>query len=151
MSALGTYEEDSPFALPSKGRAISMTDSTCYRGETMSGFCCVIAIITVVISVNAVTASASPMQMAVTGTTIDPGFGTLHHAVSTRSEQAQKFFDQGLKLNYALNHEAAVQSYRRALELDSDLAMAYWGIAHAMGPDINQPMTSSTSPWQTRR
>jgi len=108
----------------------------------MKRFCCVIAIITVVISVNAVTASASPMQMAVTGTTIDPGLGTLHHAVSTRSEQAQRFFDQGLTLNYALNHEAAVQSYRRALELDPELAMAYWGIAHAMGPDINQPMTS---------
>ncbi len=108
----------------------------------MKKFCCVIAIITVAISGNALTASASPMQMAATGSTIDPGLGTLHHAVSTRSELAQKFFDQGLTLNYALNHEAAVQSYRRALELDPDLAMAYWGIAHAMGPDINQPLTS---------
>jgi tetratricopeptide (TPR) repeat protein len=86
-------------------------------------------------------ASASPMQMGVTGATLDPGLGTLHHAVSTRSKQAQRFFDQGLTLNYGLNHEAAVQSYQRALELDPNLAMAYWGIAHALGPDINNPMT----------
>jgi tetratricopeptide (TPR) repeat protein len=104
-------------------------------------FCCVMSIIAAALSGNASTAGASPMQTAVTGTTIDPGLGVLHHAVSTGSEQAQKFFDQGLTLNYALNHEAAVQSYRRALQLDPDLAMAYWGIAHAMGPDINQPMT----------
>jgi tetratricopeptide (TPR) repeat protein len=86
-------------------------------------------------------ASATPMQMGVTGATLDPGLGTLHHAVSTRSKQAQRFFDQGLTLNYGLNHEAAVQSYQRALELDPNLAMAYWGIAHALGPDINNPMT----------
>jgi tetratricopeptide (TPR) repeat protein len=77
---------------------------------------------------------------AVTGSVIDPGLGRLHHAVSTRSAGAQRFFDQGLTLIYAFNHEAAVQSFRRALQLDPDLAMAYWGIAYALGPDINLPM-----------
>ena len=86
--------------------------------------------------------TASPVHPAVTGTTIDPGLGTLHHPVSTKSKQAQLFFDQGLKLTYAFNREAAIQSYQRATELDPNLAIAYWGIAYASGPDINNPMTA---------
>jgi tetratricopeptide (TPR) repeat protein len=87
-------------------------------------------------------AGAAPAQTGVTGATLDPGLGTLHHAVATRSKLAQRFFDQGLTLNYGLNHEAAIQSYQRALQLDPNLAMAYWGIAHALGPDINNPMSN---------
>ncbi len=65
----------------------------------------------------------------------------MHHTVSTQSERAQLFFDQGLKLTYAFNHEAAIQSYRSAQELDPNLAMAYWGIAYALGPNINSAMS----------
>lgn len=108
----------------------------------MSRFSRVMAILPLAISGYVSMTSASPMQTGVTGATIDPGLGTLHHAVSTRSKQAQRFFDQGLTLNYGFNHEAAIQSYQRALELDPNLAMAYWGIAYALGPDINNPMTS---------
>jgi len=108
----------------------------------MNCFTRVVAIIPLAVGGYISMVSAAPMQMGVTGATLDPGLGTLHHAVSTRSKQAQRFFDQGLTLNYGLNHEAAIQSYQRALELDPNLAMAYWGIAHALGPDINNPMTS---------
>ena len=72
---------------------------------------------------------------------LERGLGTLHHPVSTRNPQAQAYFDQGLKLVFAFNHEAAVRSFERALELDSDLAMAHWGIALALGPNINQAMS----------
>jgi tetratricopeptide (TPR) repeat protein len=72
---------------------------------------------------------------------LERGLGTLHHPVSTRNAQAQAYFDQGLKLVFAFNHEAAIRSFQRALELDSDLAMAHWGIALALGPNINQPMS----------
>src|SRR5919205_579562 len=65
------------------------------------------------------------------------GLGTHHHAVATNSPAAQRFFDQGLTLVYAFNHEEAVRSFRRAAELDPDMAMAYWGIALALGPNIN--------------
>ena len=71
---------------------------------------------------------------------IDAGLGPLHHPVSTKSPQAQAYFDQGLKLVFAFNHEAAVSSFERAFELDSGLAMAQWGIALALGPNINKPM-----------
>ncbi|HTT09642.1 MAG TPA: hypothetical protein VMG60_02035 [Burkholderiaceae bacterium] len=75
------------------------------------------------------------------GRAIDPELGKLTHPVSTRNKQAQAFFDQGLKLCYAFNHEAAIASFKRAAELDPQLAMAHWGIAYALGPNYNVPMS----------
>ena len=71
---------------------------------------------------------------------IDAGLGPLHHPVSTHNAHAQAYFDQGLKLVFAFNHEAAIKSFERALEFDPDLAMAQWGIALSLGPNINMPM-----------
>jgi len=70
-------------------------------------------------------------------TTLIPGLGEVHHPVSTRNEEAQRFFDQGLALVYGFNHEEAVRSFKRAGELDPQLAMAHWGVALALGPNIN--------------
>jgi tetratricopeptide (TPR) repeat protein len=72
-----------------------------------------------------------------TPATLMSGLGSFHHAISTTSKEAQQFFDQGLTLVYAFNHEAAVRSFKRAAELDPQMAMAYWGIALALGPNIN--------------
>ncbi len=66
-----------------------------------------------------------------------PGMGSLHHPVSTTNPEAQKFFDQGLSFVYAFNHDEAVRSFKRAAELDPGMAMAQWGIALALGPNIN--------------
>ena len=60
-----------------------------------------------------------------------PGLGDLHHPVTTSNPEAQKFFDQGLRLIYAFNHDEAARSFRHAAELDPKMAMAYWGIAEA--------------------
>jgi len=68
-----------------------------------------------------------------------PGLGNLHHPVSTSNPEAQEFFDQGLRLIYAFNHDEAARSFQRAAELDVKLAMAYWGIAEAVGPNYNDP------------
>jgi tetratricopeptide (TPR) repeat protein len=65
------------------------------------------------------------------------GMGKHHHPVSTRNPDAQRFFDQGLTLIYAFNHAEAIRSFRRAAELDPELAMAHWGIALALGPNYN--------------
>src|SRR5947209_8061202 len=65
------------------------------------------------------------------------GLGALHHPVATKNAEAQRFFDQGLTLVYAFNHDEAIRSFRRAAELDPQMAMAYWGIAYALGPNIN--------------
>ena len=61
--------------------------------------------------------------------TIMPGLGDLHHPVTTSNPEAQKFFDQGLRLIYAFNHDEAARSFRHAAELDPKLAMAFWGVA----------------------
>lgn len=68
------------------------------------------------------------------------GLGELHHPVSTRNAEAQRFFDQGLALVYGFNHEEAIRSFKRAAELDPELAMAHWGVALALGPNINLPI-----------
>lgn len=68
------------------------------------------------------------------------GLSNLHHPVSTTNAEAQQFFDQGLRLVYAFNHEEAARSFRRAAELDSKLAMAWWGVALAVGPNYNLPV-----------
>ncbi|MFL6275923.1 MAG: hypothetical protein ACJ74G_12110 [Blastocatellia bacterium] len=69
--------------------------------------------------------------------TLMEGYGELRHPVTTRNAEAQRFFDQGLRLVYAFNHEEAVRSFQQAATLDPDCAMAYWGVALALGPNIN--------------
>src|SRR5260370_12278263 len=71
--------------------------------------------------------------------TLMTGLGDWRHPVSTKNAQAQAFFDQGLRLIYAFNHDEAERSFQRAAELDPKMAMAYWGIAEAVGPNYNDP------------
>jgi tetratricopeptide (TPR) repeat protein len=73
----------------------------------------------------------------IAATTLDPGVGSAHYAVSTKNAAAQKFFDQGMAYMYGFNHEAAIRSFQEAARLDPQLAMADWGIAYALGPNIN--------------
>jgi tetratricopeptide (TPR) repeat protein len=65
--------------------------------------------------------------------------GTYHHPVSC-SAAAQQYFDQGLRLVYAFNHDEAVRAFNEAGRLDSNCAMAFWGVALALGPNINSPL-----------
>jgi tetratricopeptide (TPR) repeat protein len=72
--------------------------------------------------------------------------GDHHHPISTDSTLAQRYFDQGLALTYAFNHAEAVRSFRQAADLDPKCAMCYWGVALALGPNINAPMTDQAVP-----
>jgi tetratricopeptide (TPR) repeat protein len=69
--------------------------------------------------------------------TLVTGLGDLHHPVSTHNPEAQQFFDQGLRFIYCFNHDEAARSFQHAAELDPTLAMAYWGVAEAVGPNYN--------------
>src|SRR5689334_3354600 len=71
------------------------------------------------------------------------GLGDLHHPVTTQSQQAQRYFDQGLRLLFGFNHREAIRSFRSAAQLDPQCAMAYWGVAYAYGPHVNKPMDSN--------
>lgn len=70
------------------------------------------------------------------------GLGTYSRPVTTSSEAAQRYFDQGLNLLFAFNHEEAARSFRQAAELDPSCVMAWWGLAYAQGPHINLPVVS---------
>jgi tetratricopeptide (TPR) repeat protein len=74
------------------------------------------------------------------------GMGAYHHKITTSSEQAQKFFDQGLTLAYAFNHAEAERSFREAARLDPNCAMCYWGISLVLGPNINMQMDKESVP-----
>lgn len=62
--------------------------------------------------------------------------------VTTSSAEAQCWFDRGLNWTYAFHHEEAVRCFETAAAADPDCAMAYWGIAYALGPNYNKPWDS---------
>ncbi len=66
--------------------------------------------------------------------------GDHKHPVTTSSPRAQLFFNQGLTLTFGFNHREAGRSFREVARLDPDCAMAYWGQALVLGPNINMPM-----------
>jgi tetratricopeptide (TPR) repeat protein len=68
------------------------------------------------------------------------GLGTHGREITTASPEAQRYFDQGLCFLYAFNHDEAARSFRQAAELDPRCAMAWWGVAIALGPHINNPL-----------
>lgn len=69
------------------------------------------------------------------------GLGNLAHPITTTANAgSQEFFAQGMNLLYAFNHPEAVRAFREAARLDRDNAMAWWGQALALGPNINLPM-----------
>jgi tetratricopeptide (TPR) repeat protein len=66
--------------------------------------------------------------------------------VTTDSDRAQLFINQGMNLTYGFNHKEADRSFKEAARLDPDCAMAYWGMALALGPNINLPMSPDAAP-----
>ena len=66
--------------------------------------------------------------------------------VSTRNTLAQRFINQGLNLTYGFNHAESGRAFREAARLDPRLAMAYWGQALVLGPNINAAMDANEEP-----
>lgn len=93
-----------------------------------------------------ISASLSVILLLITMRTVQAqpalfdNLGSHHHPISTSSEAAQRYFDQGLRLVYAFNHEEAIRSFEAASRHDPNAAMPYWGIALALGPNINAAM-----------
>ena len=96
----------------------------------------------IVLSLTIMAAAQDHAMGAARSVTMMTGLGDLHHPVSTRNRSAQEFFNQGLRLIYAFNHDEAARSFQKAAELDPKLAMAYWGIAEAVGPNYNDPASA---------
>jgi tetratricopeptide (TPR) repeat protein len=64
--------------------------------------------------------------------------GTYSHRV-TATPEAQRWFDQGLRLVYGFNHHEAQRAFREAARLDPRCAMCSWGIAITEGSNYNSP------------
>ena len=69
-----------------------------------------------------------------------PGLGSFHRKITTKSETAQAYFDQGMRFIFAFNHDEATRSFAKAAELDPGCASCLWGVALTLGPNYNMPM-----------
>lgn len=63
--------------------------------------------------------------------------GAYHRDIKTTNADAQKHFDEGLTLLYGFNHEEAFKSFELAAEKDPASPMPHWGMALALGTNIN--------------
>ena len=81
-----------------------------------------------------------PADDADASVTLYDDLGDYARSITTATADAQTYFDQGLRLQYAFNHPEAIRSYEYAVELDPNCAMCWWGIALAAGPNINAPL-----------
>ena len=82
----------------------------------------------VVLAIHDVLAAKEPLY---------DGLGSYSRKITTKSSEAQRYFDQGLGFLQGFNHRAAIRAFQQAAELDPKCAMAHWGIALACGPHIN--------------
>jgi tetratricopeptide (TPR) repeat protein len=73
------------------------------------------------------------------GARLFEGLGDFHRTVTTSSPLAQQYFDQGMRLVWAFNHDEATRSFAKAAELDPGCAACYWGVALTVGPNYNLP------------
>jgi len=99
--------------------------------------------------VDPAAATAATTPAAPAGTVTAPlleGIGPLHMPISTEVPMAQKYFDQALTLAFGFNHAEAVRSFREAARQDPSCGICYWGVALALGPNINAPMGEEAIP-----
>ena len=73
------------------------------------------------------------------GAQLFDNMGNFHRKVTTNSDDAQRYFDQGMRFLWAFNHDESTRSFAKAAELDSQCAMCYWGVALTVGPNYNMP------------
>jgi len=74
------------------------------------------------------------------GARLFDGLGDFTRKVTTRSPEAQRYFDQGLRFVWAFNHDEATRSFARAATLDPKCASCFWGVALTLGPNYNMPI-----------
>ena len=79
----------------------------------------------------------SPCDKAYTKPALDPAWQKVEWEATSKSDDARKYFRQGMTQYYGFNFEESARNFRAALETDPSMAMAAWGIALASGPNIN--------------
>lgn len=74
------------------------------------------------------------------GAQLFPDLGDFHRDAGTKAPAAQAYFDQGMRLLWAFNHDEAARSFAKAAEADPQCGICYWGVALTLGPNYNMPM-----------
>jgi tetratricopeptide (TPR) repeat protein len=111
-----------------------------------SGSCAGILVLLAAAGFGSACRSAPPAERSPLYDTL----GAYSHTITTSSADAQRYFNQGLTLSYAFNHAEAIRAFRQAAQIDDRCAMCYWGVAYALGPNINAPITepAAREAWQ---
>ena len=86
-----------------------------------------------------------PAESSTPKTPLYDNLGASHIAITSSSPEAQQYFDQGFTLSYAFNHAEAIRAFRQAAAIDPSCAMCYWGVAFALGPNINAPISEEAA------
>jgi len=73
--------------------------------------------------------------------------GSLSWEITTDSEVAQEYFNQGLQLRYAYGVDEAARSFHEAGRADPGCAMCYWGEAYALGSYLNEAISVEKAPY----
>ena len=102
----------------------------------------VVALVAIAAAAIGYRAMAGSSTAAAIEVPIYDNLGSFQREVSTDVAEAQRYFDQGLRLTYAFNHAEAIRAFEQAAQLDPECAICFWGIAYAYGPNINAPMDS---------
>ncbi|HEX5817145.1 MAG TPA: hypothetical protein VF010_17575 [Methylomirabilota bacterium] len=104
------------------------------------------ALVPLAVSVLALACSSPRMDHATHGAAAVGGtpvlydsLGSYSYRITTASPQAQRWFDQGLRLVYGFNHHEAQRAFREAARLDPQCAMCFWGMALTEGGNYNHP------------
>ncbi len=96
-------------------------------------------------------ACAGPQKETVeansTGASLYPGFNGYARSMDAANPEAQEWFNQGMQFLYGFNHAEAIRSFQEAAARDPENPMPWWGIAHASGININDPMMEDDE-WQ---
>ncbi len=79
------------------------------------------------------------------------GMGDTNMPVTTKSEQARKFFNQGVSQMHSFWFLESERSFLQAAELDPDMAMAYWGISVSAAGDYRPAFQLMRDPYDGGR
>ena len=88
----------------------------------------------------AMTHTAQPAEPEAAKPPLFDDLGTYHRSITTKVPEAQKYFDQGLRLLYGFNHDESERAFREAARLDPSCAICWWGVGTTLGPNINLPI-----------
>ena len=104
---------------------------------------CLLLIVAAAVSTSC--SSPGPAPAAAAKAPLHDNLGSHHTAITAATPEVQRYFNQGMTLSYAFNHAEAIRAFKQAAALDPRCAMCFWGVAYALGPNINAPITEDAA------